>query len=509
MASSRKFTELLGQWFLDANLPNTNLSTKTIGSLIANGYTDPDLFMCCTDDDIEGIATECNIPRVDKLWLKSAIKKHKSKNNQQISSTSSFMTDTFTISPANNQQISSKHQNNCTRIPVVDLIHSDSDYNNNSPQQKSADDKPLSILVTNSFKDHEDSKMPVSTNTNNCNVSSQNAKFLKQNNSNTEHMKTIIAMNEIQCNNKVNNEIEMNKYHKKAQRNEMSSAKPKPSVEFSNQKNVILNENNNKDNNNRNQGKMNIDCIQPQSQNKQNQRVPKQMNKMGHMVECRYHTSVKCHVCHQHFIQYDGYEKHLQKHYIDNSNKTWMKCDFCKNDKKSFKNSKAFIGHISTHTNDKPFKCDFLHCGKSYGLECSLKQHWKKHFPKQDVTSQSYKSITEQITTMGKNYKCCYHVSVCCYICNQHFVQCSKYTEHLEKHYNDNSNKIWLKCDKCQDNKIWKTADLFIGHISTHTNDKPFKCDFSQCGSSYGSKNTLKQHYLKHLLTQKASPKKK
>eukprot|EP01084_Bolivina_argentea_P169174 293288_1 len=139
MSSKRiKFTKALLKWLQDANLQDPNLSAATINSLIANGYTDTDLFVCCNDKDVEGIVNDYKISRLDKLKLKLAIKRHKKINNPQISSTQLDRTHISTTVNSNKtinsstkySQISSNNRNNSVKIPVINLIDSDNDDNN-------------------------------------------------------------------------------------------------------------------------------------------------------------------------------------------------------------------------------------------------------------------------------------------------------------------------------------------------------------------------------------------
>eukprot|EP01084_Bolivina_argentea_P215998 366877_1 len=122
---------------------------------------------------------------------------------------------------------------------------------------------------------------------------------------------------------------------------------------------------------------------------------------MGQNVEVLYHVSVHCYICKEYFVEYSKYDKHLQKHYNDDPNKTWLKCDFrcCKN-RKPFYSSSSFIGHISTHTNDKPFKCDFPNCGASNGSQCNLRNHWRNihmHFSKGKNESNNFKRNNQKL----------------------------------------------------------------------------------------------------------------
>eukprot|EP01084_Bolivina_argentea_P292551 502972_1 len=104
--------------------------------------------------------------------------------------------------------------------------------------------------------------------------------------------------------------------------------------------------------------------------------VSEQMNKMGNCFAFQYHICVHCHVCKQHFVEYNQYMSHVRKHYTDDPNKNWLQCNLgCKNEN-LFSNSHVFVGHIARHTNDKPFKCDFPKCTSSFGYKERLKEHW-------------------------------------------------------------------------------------------------------------------------------------
>eukprot|EP01084_Bolivina_argentea_P275150 469161_1 len=73
-----KVTQSLRKW-----LENADLSPQTINTLIEKGYNKIDMFMRCTEEDIEAIVKEYSIPMVDKLRLKVAkgIRKKKKNNN--------------------------------------------------------------------------------------------------------------------------------------------------------------------------------------------------------------------------------------------------------------------------------------------------------------------------------------------------------------------------------------------------------------------------------------------
>eukprot|EP01084_Bolivina_argentea_P169175 293291_1 len=131
MSSKRiKFTKALLKWLQDANLQDPNLSAATINSLIANGYTDTDLFMYCNNQDIEGIVNDCKISRLDKLKLKLAIDRHQKINNPQTHISTMVNSNNILNSSIKHDQISSNNANNSVKISVINLINSDNDDHN-------------------------------------------------------------------------------------------------------------------------------------------------------------------------------------------------------------------------------------------------------------------------------------------------------------------------------------------------------------------------------------------
>lgn len=52
------------------------------------------------------------------------------------------------------------------------------------------------------------------------------------------------------------------------------------------------------------------------------------------------------------------------------------KCDICS---KRFSEPNTLTQHIRTHTNEKPYVCDFPNCGKSFAIAGSLTIHKRTH----------------------------------------------------------------------------------------------------------------------------------
>ena len=53
------------------------------------------------------------------------------------------------------------------------------------------------------------------------------------------------------------------------------------------------------------------------------------------------------------------------------------KCHFCEN---SFARSSTLKIHLHTHQGEKPYKCNFPNCSKSFTEKGNMKTHYKNHF---------------------------------------------------------------------------------------------------------------------------------
>eukprot|EP01084_Bolivina_argentea_P081183 147036_1 len=230
-------------------------------------------------------------------------------------------------------------------------------------------------------------------------------------------------------------------------------------------------------------------------------------------------------------------------HYDTNPNKTWRKCDFdgCNRDPRLglFKDGDYFISHIAQHTHQKPYKCNVLingrKCVVSCGSKYNYKAHWVNHFKdikgikikpvnfgnkknsnkkgknKNKHSKSKKKVIKKEINDKRKHdreFDKSYHVSVRCHVCKKQFNHFNKYKLHLENHYINNKEKVWKQCDfdTCKRDPglgLFSDSNDFIGHISTHTKDRPFTCDIIvngiQCTTSCGSRRNLYTHFMNHV----------
>eukprot|EP00483_Globobulimina_turgida_P003069 UN03074 len=91
-----------------------------------------------------------------------------------------------------------------------------------------------------------------------------------------------------------------------------------------------------------------------------------------------------------------------------------------------------------------------------------------------------------------------------CHICKKYFEEFDEYRAHLQRHYDNDSNKKWMECDfGCKDDTGKPVLSLnvgnFIAHIASHTKQKPFKCNVTvngiKCKRSTTTKGALRRHW--------------
>eukprot|EP00483_Globobulimina_turgida_P003548 UN03554 len=100
-----------------------------------------------------------------------------------------------------------------------------------------------------------------------------------------------------------------------------------------------------------------------------------------------------------------------------------------------------------------------------------------------------------------------YLFSTNCHMCKKYFDDLHEYKDHLQQHYDKDSNKTWLQCDfGCTKNEtgismpvLSSSVGNFIAHITKHTKTKPFKCNVIvngiKCTNSATTKGNLRNHW--------------
>lgn len=143
------------------------------------------------------------------------------------------------------------------------------------------------------------------------------------------------------------------------------------------------------------------------------------------------------------------------------------RCKLC--DAKVFENKRLYEEHMHvTHPDEnRIFNC--LKCSKSFGRWSSFRQHEQTHLPDDQ------------------------RFNVSCDYCPKKF--CNRwYAEvHVRAVHKDEKKII---CDQC--GKLLISMGALKEHLLTHSDERPFKCDFENCGKSFKSKAMLAKHQETH-----------
>lgn len=138
---------------------------------------------------------------------------------------------------------------------------------------------------------------------------------------------------------------------------------------------------------------------------------------------------------------------------------TWPDCG------KAFNRPARLTAHMRSHTNDRPFKCDFPGCDKDYLEEKHLKQH---------ITA----SHSDE-----RNYPCQEPG------CDKKFLTSSRLRRHQKVH----EGKERFRCDPCD--KSFRKHQTLQRHIRTaHLNLPAFKCGEEGCDACFDTSASLKRH---------------
>ena len=151
-------------------------------------------------------------------------------------------------------------------------------------------------------------------------------------------------------------------------------------------------------------------------------------------------------------------EEKLNKHMLENHSGVKYSCGQCS---KSFKNKDTQRSHIKTVHGEKTEKCE--NCEKMFTFKGDLKGH------------------VRQVHTKTKD-KICPN-------CGEAFRLNETFKIHLLRHTGDRQ----FPCEVC--GKSFFTERDIKQHVKIHT--MPYKCD--KCDKTFGSKNALNEHQLKHI----------
>lgn len=149
-----------------------------------------------------------------------------------------------------------------------------------------------------------------------------------------------------------------------------------------------------------------------------------------------------------------------------------------------FKVHSQLIDHVNVHLGIKPFKCDY--CSETFRAKNALTTHQKIH-------TDPYKHWCHvcQRTFATKNalqdHNDSHHdlLPYCCSYCQQTFRFKKQLIAHIETHER-------ITCEICSKSVLAQRFEKHkLKHQTTIAGDKPFKCDFPDCTTSFMWGNRL------------------
>lgn len=206
----------------------------------------------------------------------------------------------------------------------------------------------------------------------------------------------------------------------------------------------------------------------------------KNKKKIEEKQKYHYEVNVNCKECGEHFQDDDRHREHLKRHFNDDPDREWRRCNENGCDSTISYETTHFMFHLcSEHGYDKQYRCTRGQCPYRAATLSEMKKHSRvnKHFP------TGY-TVDGESVDLEKD---CYTVSAECKLCGtgQTFHDFKSYQKHVSIHT--------MKVCECGEKK---SARDFLEHLSAkHQWAKPFKC--TQCSRSASSRKRMVTHWQK------------
>ncbi|TFK12155.1 protein ERGIC-53 [Platysternon megacephalum] len=150
---------------------------------------------------------------------------------------------------------------------------------------------------------------------------------------------------------------------------------------------------------------------------------------------------------------------------------------------------------------DRPYRCEFPGCERTFITVSALFSHNRAHFREQEQFSCSFPGCSKQY---DKACRLKIHMRshtgerpfICdCEGCGWSFTSMSKLLRHKRKHEDD--RRFTCPVEGC--GKSFTRAEHLKGHSITHLGTKPFECPVEGCCAKFSARSSLYIHSKKHL----------
>ncbi|XP_028907161.1 zinc finger protein ZXDC isoform X2 [Ornithorhynchus anatinus] len=199
--------------------------------------------------------------------------------------------------------------------------------------------------------------------------------------------------------------------------------------------------------------------------------------------------------CGKRFTTVYNLKAHMKGHEQENT----FKCEVCA---ERFPSHAKLSTHQRTHFEpERPYKCEFPGCEKTFITVSALFSHNRAHFREQELFSCSFPGCDKQY---DKACRLKIHLRshtgerpfICDFDgCGWSFTSMSKLLRHKRKHEDD--RRFTCTVEGC--GKSFTRAEHLKGHSITHLGTKPFECPVEGCCAKFSARSSLYIHSKKHL----------